>query len=46
MYMYKIDQEVAFDIAIELETVKFVPGKIKAVLVLGPIALSISESVA
>ena len=35
-----------FNTATELETVKLVPGKIKPGLVPGPIALSISESVA
>ena len=44
--IYKINYEVIFDVAIESETVEFVPSKIEAVLVLGPIALSISELVA
>lgn len=44
--IYKINYKVVFDIAIESETVEFVPSKFKAVLVLGPIALSISELVA
>ncbi len=39
-------QKVVFDIAIELENVEFIPGKIRSRLVLGPIALSNSELVA
>ena len=37
---------MGFNIAAELEAVRFTPGKIKPGLVPGPIALSIAESVA
>ena len=42
----KSNQEVVFNIATELEAVKFILGKTKPGLVPGPIALSIAESVA